>query len=93
MHGQDRRMRQSGLPGNVCRVALKLGPGLDTDLLRQRLQVEYDDADRFLKIHFGGECPYDTSIKRNLGYLNELLAKDDLSLLRRSPQRIIDGKR
>jgi hypothetical protein len=37
MHGQDRRMRQSGLPGNVCRVALKLGPGLDTDLLRQRV--------------------------------------------------------
>jgi hypothetical protein len=37
MHGQDRRMRRSGLPGNVCRVALELGPGLDTERLRQRV--------------------------------------------------------
>ncbi len=86
----------AGAPGLLYpdpKALLEKTPGFYTDLLRQRLQVEYDDADRFLKIHFGGECPYDTSIKRNLGYLNELLAKDDLSLLRRSPQRIIDGKR
>ena len=35
MHGQDRRMRRYGLPGNVCRVALRLDKGLDTDLLRK----------------------------------------------------------
>ena len=37
MHGQDHRMRQVGLPGNVCHAALRLGSGLNTELLRQRL--------------------------------------------------------
>ncbi len=37
MHGQDCRMRRHGLPGNVCRVALRLDEGLDTDLLRRRV--------------------------------------------------------
>ena len=37
MHGQDRRMRRYGLPGNVCRVALRLDGGLDADLLRKRV--------------------------------------------------------
>jgi hypothetical protein len=37
MHGQDCGMRRSGLPGNVCRVALELGRGLDTERLRQRV--------------------------------------------------------
>jgi len=37
MHGQDHRLRQAGLPGNVCRVALRLESGLDTDLLRRRV--------------------------------------------------------
>ena len=30
-------MRRYGLPGNVCRVALRLDGGLNTDLLRQRV--------------------------------------------------------
>src|ERR1039458_6398810 len=37
MHGQDHRMRRVGLPGNVCCAALRLGSGLNTELLRQRL--------------------------------------------------------
>ena len=37
MHGQDRRMRRSGLPGNVCRIALRLDGGLDMELLRERV--------------------------------------------------------
>jgi hypothetical protein len=37
MHGQDRRMRRLGLPGNVCRVALRLDKGMDADLLRRRV--------------------------------------------------------
>jgi hypothetical protein len=37
MHGQDRGMRRNGMPGNVCRVAIELGRGLDTDRLRQRV--------------------------------------------------------
>jgi hypothetical protein len=37
MHAQDRRMRQLGLPGNVCCAALRLGLGLDVELLRRRV--------------------------------------------------------
>lgn len=37
MHGQDHRMRQVGLRGNVCCAALRLGDGLNLELLRQRL--------------------------------------------------------
>jgi hypothetical protein len=37
MHAQDRRMRQLGLPGNVCCAALRLGQGLDVEQLRQRV--------------------------------------------------------
>jgi hypothetical protein len=37
MHSQDWRMRRAGLKGNVCRVALGLDCGLNTELLRQRV--------------------------------------------------------
>ena len=37
MHGQDCRMRQVGLPGNVCCAVIKLGPGFDVERLRRRI--------------------------------------------------------
>ena len=37
MHGQDRRMRRVGLPGNVCCAVIRLGPGLDVERLRRRI--------------------------------------------------------
>jgi hypothetical protein len=37
MYGQDRHMRASGLPGNVCRVALRLDGGFNAELLRERV--------------------------------------------------------
>lgn len=37
MHGQDLRMRQSGLPGNVCCAVIRLENGLDIERLRRRL--------------------------------------------------------
>ena len=81
-----------GLPYPDPKTLLEKTPGFYTDLLRQRMEVEYAGADRFMKIHFGGEDPYDASIKRNLGYLDHLLRKDDLSMLRRTPERVIDTR-
>jgi hypothetical protein len=43
MHGQDHWMRRAGLPGNVCCAALRLGNGLNTELLRQRLAAPIVD--------------------------------------------------
>jgi hypothetical protein len=37
MHGQDRRMRRAGLPGNICRIALRLDGNFQLDLLRRRV--------------------------------------------------------
>jgi hypothetical protein len=37
MHGQDCRMRQFGLPGNVCCAVMKLDQGFDVERLRRRL--------------------------------------------------------
>src|ERR1039457_943486 len=37
MHGQDCRMRQVGLPGNVCCAVIKLGNGFDVERLRRRI--------------------------------------------------------
>ena len=37
MYGQDRRMRQVGLPGNVCCAVIKLGNGFDVERLRRRI--------------------------------------------------------
>jgi hypothetical protein len=35
----DRRLRRAGLPGNVCHLALRLEPGLNTERLRERLEA------------------------------------------------------
>jgi hypothetical protein len=37
MHGQDRRMRRAGLPGNLCCAVIRLGTGLNMERLRQRI--------------------------------------------------------
>lgn len=39
IHAMDRRMRRAGMPGNICRMAIRLQGGLDTELLRRRLAV------------------------------------------------------
>lgn len=80
-----------GLPYPDPETLLKNTPGFYTGLLRERIHNEYADADRYMKIHFGGECPYEASIKRNFSFLDELLANEQLSRLQRQPQRVIDS--
>ena len=79
-----------GLPYPDPETLLKNTPGFYTGLLRERIHSEYADADRYMKIHFGGECPYEASIKRNFSFLEELLASEQFSRLQRLPQRVID---
>ena len=81
-----------GLPYPDAKALLQKTPGFYADTLRRRMEVEYGGAQAFLSIHFGGVCPYAAAIKRNLGYLDAVLAADDLSLLRRVPARIIDAR-
>ncbi|MFA7268178.1 MAG: hypothetical protein WC073_02415 [Sterolibacterium sp.] len=78
-----------GLPYPDPETLLKNTPSFYTGLLRERMHNEYTDADRYLKIHFGGECPYEASIQRNFSFLDELLASQQLDRLQRLPQRVI----
>ena len=81
-----------GLPYPDPETLLKNTPAFYTGLLSQRVHSEYGDADRFMKIHFGGQCPYEASINRNFRFLSELLATENLDRLCRQPQRVIDAK-
>lgn len=38
-HAIDRRMRRTGIQGNVCRIAIRLEPGLKAEMLRHRLEA------------------------------------------------------
>jgi len=80
-----------GLPYPDPETLLKNTPKFYTGLLRRRIQEEYAEADRYMRRHFGGDCPYDESIKRNISFLEELLASEQLSRLQRLPQRVIDA--
>ncbi len=80
------------LPFPDPETLLKNTPAFYTGLLSQRIRVEYAGADRFMGIHFGGECPYEAAINRNFRFLNEILAGENLSKLCRQPQRVIDAK-
>lgn len=80
------------LPYPDPETLLRKTPSFYTGLLRERIHNEYGDADRYMKIHFGGECPYTAAIARNFSFLNELLVEEDLSRLSRQPVRVIDAK-
>ena len=80
------------LPYPDPEALLRNTPAFCTGLLSQRIHQEYGEADRYMKIHFGGECPYAAAIKRNFSFLGEILADEDLSRLHRQPHRVIDAK-
>jgi hypothetical protein len=79
------------LPYPDPETLLRNTPAFCSGLLSTRIKKEYGEADRYMKIHFGGECPYEASINRNFRYLSEVLAESDLSRLNRQPQRMIDA--
>lgn len=83
---------EPGLPYPDPETLLKNTPSFYTGMLSQRVRLEYDDADRYMKIHFGGVCPYEEAINRNFRFLSEIIASDSLERLSRQPQRVIDAQ-
>ena len=59
MHGQDRRMRRVGLPGNVCCAVIKLGEGFDVERLRRRI-VESPIMDWLARARIQPGASFDT---------------------------------
>ena len=84
----------AGAPGLLypdSKTLLEKTPEFYSGLVRPRVAYEYGGADRYLQVVFGDDCPYQAAIRRNFDYLDSILKKDDLSLLRRTPRRIIDA--
>ncbi len=71
---------------------LRNTPAFWSGLLQERIAQEYAGANRYMKAHFGGHCPYEESIARNFSYLENLLADDALARLQRTPKRLIDPR-
>ena len=80
-----------GLPYPDPQTLLEKTPAFYTDFLRNRMHTEYNDADRYTRFHFGGSCPYEASITRNIDHLSTLLKNNDFSLLRRVPRKVVDA--
>ena len=55
---------------------LEKTPAFYTDFLRNRMHTEYSDADRYTRFHFGGTCPYEAAITRNIDHLATVLKMD-----------------
>lgn len=70
---------------------LRNTPSFYSGLLSTRIREEYGGADRYLRAHFGGQCPYEAGINRNFRFLAELLDESRLDDLQRQPQRLIDS--
>lgn len=80
------------VPYPTPEILLQKTPAFLTHMLRQRIQDEYGSADRFMGVHFQGNCPYAASIERNLSYLQKIISEEDFSRLRRQPERVIDSR-
>jgi hypothetical protein len=79
------------LPYPDPQTLLEKTPAFYTDFLRNRMHTEYNDADRYTRFHFGGTCPYEAAITRNIDHLSTVLKNNDFSMLRRVPRKVVDA--
>ncbi|HEX8988518.1 MAG TPA: HD domain-containing protein [Rhodocyclaceae bacterium] len=60
-------------------------PGFISSIVRRRLDHEFRGTYRLLELHTGHGNPWQNAIQRNLAFLEQILASQDFSRLRRSP--------
>lgn len=53
--------------------------------VRARFDTHLDSVYRYIEAHFGGRNPYLDEMENNLSHLEKILARKELSLLRRTP--------
>lgn len=64
---------------------LRKTPGFYKYLAKKRLEADFDLVYRYVARHFDGDNPYERGMQNNLGYLDELIARNDFSALSRRP--------
>jgi hypothetical protein len=64
-------------------------PGFYTNVVIPRLEDDFRGVYRLMKTYYSGADPYQESILKNFGYLNDVLASRDFSRLRRHPRSYI----
>jgi len=84
--GADRTVTASGesivlfaTPDDLLRKT----PEFYEHLAKKRLEGDFEHIYRCVAAHFGGDDPYQRAMQQNLHFLNELIARDDFSGLRR----------
>lgn len=64
---------------------LRKTPHFYEHLAKRRLEGDFEHIYRYVAPHFNGDDPYARAMQQNLAYLNDLIARDDFSELRRKP--------
>jgi hypothetical protein len=64
---------------------LRKTPGFFNHLVEPRLNADFEKVYRYVSAHFAGEDPYAASVRRNLDYLQQMIASNDFSGMRRKP--------
>lgn len=64
---------------------LRKTPVFYENVVKKRLDRDYEQVYLHLPKHFGGDDPYMRGLQRNLAYLEQLIERNDFSGLRRKP--------
>ena len=64
---------------------LRKTPDFYKYLAKKRLEGDFDLVYRYVARHFDGDNPYERGMPNNLGYLDELITRNDFSALSRRP--------
>lgn len=64
-------------------------PGFFDNVVKRRLDVDFEQASRYIAPHFDGEDPYREAIRKNLEYLQDMIRRNDFSGLNRRPVPLI----
>lgn len=81
--------RNAGAPYASPEDLLRKTPGFCRGHVLARLDRELGGVHRLFARHFGGEDAYAVSIARNLAYLEDAIAANDLARLKRMPRALL----
>jgi hypothetical protein len=84
--GEDRTVTSNGVAVVVYATPedlLRKTPLFYDRVVRVRLEHDFSHIYRYLANHFGGVDPHVQGMQRNLSFLNELISRNDFSLLNR----------
>ena len=77
---------KDGTPYPDRETLLAKTPGFFNNVVRDRLENEFQGVHQLLDLKYGTPNPWEQSIQRNLGYLDQVINEQDYGRLRRHPK-------